>query len=59
MLCNEDKGIEIVYGEEKYICTGPRERQNKNLLYRHDKPNEQTKEGSLSSFIYTFTVVSS
>ncbi len=41
-----DKGIEIVYDEEKkYLLLGRLEqpRQNKNLLYLHDKPNEPTK----------------
>ncbi len=31
----------ILYGAGK-------SRQNKNLLYRHDKPNEPTREGPLS-----------
>jgi hypothetical protein len=40
-------GIEIVDGEEKIIfLLGRLEqlRQNKNLLYQNDKPNEPTKE---------------
>jgi hypothetical protein len=41
LLDDADKGIEIVYGEEKYILyrAGRLEqpRQNKNLLYRHDE----------------------
>jgi hypothetical protein len=41
----------IQYGEDKNkICTGPtieQPRQDKNLLYRHDKPNKPTKEGTL------------
>ncbi len=46
-----DKGIEIVYGElKKYFVPGRLEqpRQNKNLLYRYNEPNEPTKEGLLS-----------
>jgi hypothetical protein len=42
---NGDKGIEEVcgLGEEKYFVLGRLEqpRQNKNLLYWHDKPNER------------------
>jgi hypothetical protein len=44
-----DNGIEIVYGEEtKYFVLGQLEqpRQDKNLLYWHDKHNEPTKEGN-------------
>ena len=43
LLDNGYKGSEIVYGEEKkYFVLGRLEqpKQNKNLLYRHDKPNE-------------------
>ncbi len=40
-----NKRIEIVYYEEKIFCTSLLQpRQNKNLLYRHDKPNERTKK---------------
>jgi hypothetical protein len=42
---------EIVYGEENNIlyCELSRAvKAEQNLLYRHDKPNEPTKEGSLS-----------
>jgi hypothetical protein len=45
LLGDGDKGIEIVYGEEKkYFVLGLLEqpRQNRNLLYRHKKPNEPT-----------------
>ncbi len=48
LLDDEDKLIEIVYGEEKIFCTIGRleqPRQNKNLLYLHGKPNAPTKEG--------------
>jgi hypothetical protein len=44
-LGDGDKGIEIVYDEEKICCTGPSRaatRQKINLLYWHDKPNEPT-----------------
>jgi hypothetical protein len=27
-------------------------RQNKNILHRHDKPNESTKEGTLSFVLF-------
>jgi len=45
-LGDGDKGIEIVYDE---FLPGRLEqpRQNKNLLYRQDKPNKPTKEGHL------------
>jgi hypothetical protein len=49
-LSDGGQRIEIVYGEEiKYFVLGRLEqpRLNKNLLYRHDKPNELTKNGSL------------
>jgi hypothetical protein len=60
---NVDKGIEIVYGEEeKYFVLGRlvQPRQNKNLLYRHDKPNEPIKKGPLSFVLFEslFTSVS-
>ncbi len=53
MLGDGDKGIEIVYGGEKYFVMSRIEqpKQNKNLLYRHDKPNEPTKEGLPFSFV--------
>jgi hypothetical protein len=41
LLGDRDKGIEIVYGEEKiYFVLGrlEQQRQNKNLVYRHGKP---------------------
>jgi hypothetical protein len=59
-----DKRIEIMYCtvRKKIFCTGPTEqlRQNKNLLYRHDKPNEPTKKGHLSFVLFEspFTSVS-
>jgi hypothetical protein len=39
-----------VYGEEKIFCTGMTRaaKAEKNILYRHDNPNEPTKEGPLS-----------
>jgi hypothetical protein len=44
-----DKGIEIVFDEENFFVQGELEQpmQNKNLLYRHDKPNEPIKNGPL------------
>jgi hypothetical protein len=57
-----DKGIVIVYGEERYFVLGrlEQQRQNKNLLYRHDKPNEPTMDGPLSFVLFEspFTSVS-
>jgi hypothetical protein len=46
LLGDEDKGNEIVYGDEKYFVLGRLEqpRQNKNVLYRHGKPNEPRKD---------------
>jgi hypothetical protein len=51
--------------KELKLCTvrgGPIEqlRQNKNLLYRHDKPNEPTKKEPLSFVLFelSFTSVS-
>jgi hypothetical protein len=41
------KGIEIEYGEEKkflYWANLEQPRQNKNLLFRHDKSNLPTKK---------------
>jgi hypothetical protein len=62
LLENGDKETEIVYGEEKTFYTGlTREaRQAKNLLYRHEEPNESTNEGSLSFVLFEspFTTVS-
>jgi hypothetical protein len=47
---------------KKYLFLGRLEqpRQNKNLLYRHDKPNEPTKKGPLSFVLFEspFTSVS-
>jgi hypothetical protein len=42
LLGNGDKETKIVYGEEKIFYTGlTREaRQDKNLLYRHEEPNQ-------------------
>ncbi len=55
--------IEIVYGEEQNIFVLGRleqSRQNKNLLYRHDKLNEPTKTRPLSFVLFEspFTSVS-
>jgi hypothetical protein len=50
-----DKGFEIVCGGgKKYFVLGRLEqpRQNKGPLYRHDKPNEPTKEGLLSFVLF-------
>ncbi len=48
LLGDGDKRIKIMYGEgEKKFSTGQEPpRQNKNLLYRHNRPNEQTKKGA-------------
>ena len=49
-LGNRDKWSEIVYSEGKHIFVlGSLEqpRQEKNLLYRQDKPNKPSKEGPL------------
>ncbi len=40
LLGDGDKGIKIVYGEEK------------SILYWQDKPNEPTKEGLLSFVLF-------
>jgi hypothetical protein len=57
-----DKKIEKVYGEEQIFCTGMTRvaKAEKNILYRHDKPNEPTKEGPLSFLLFEspFTPVS-
>ncbi|MFO0001806.1 MAG: hypothetical protein ACK559_11820, partial [bacterium] len=62
LLGDGDKGIEIVSVREKYFVLGRLEqpRQNKNLLYRHDKPSEPTREGPLSCVLFEspFTSVS-
>jgi hypothetical protein len=41
LLRDVDKGIKIVNGEGKNICTSSTEqpKQNKNILYQHDKPD--------------------
>jgi hypothetical protein len=63
LLGEGDKVIEIVYGERKKYFVLDRlkqPRQNKNLLYWHDKPNDPTKEGSISFALFEspFTSVS-
>ncbi len=62
LLGDGDKGIKIVYGEEKIFGTGRLEqlRLNRNLLYRYGKPNEPTKEGPLTFVLFEspFTSVS-
>jgi hypothetical protein len=63
LLGDWDKEIEIECGEEKkYFVLGRLEqpRQNKNFLYRHDKPNEPSKKGPLSFVLFEspFTSVS-
>ncbi len=47
LLGDGDKGIEIVYGEEKNKCTGPTRagKARQKPLYRHNYPNEPTKQG--------------
>ncbi len=49
LLGDEDKGIEIEYGEEKTFCTGPTRaaKAEQKSLVPHDKPNEPTKKGPL------------
>ena len=58
VLIYKAKGIEILYsvGEENYFVPDQLEqpRQNKNLLYRHDKPNGPTKKGPLSFVLFSF-----
>jgi hypothetical protein len=63
LLGVRDKGIEIVYGEEKkhfvladYSSQGTR--QNKSLLYWHNKPNKPTKEGPLPFVLFEFPITS-
>jgi len=46
-----DKGIEIVYGEDFVLGRLAQPRQDKNLLYQHNKPNEPTKEGQEGQFV--------
>ncbi len=63
MLGDRDKGVEVVSGEEKkYFVLGRLEQpmQNKNFLYRHDKPKEPTKEEPYSFVLFEslFTSVS-
>ncbi len=54
-----DKGIERVYGD---FVLGRQEqpRQNKNLLYQQDKPEEKNNEGPLSFVLFEspFAIVS-
>jgi hypothetical protein len=50
LLGDGDKIIDIMFGEEKiFIVIGRLEqpRKKKNLLYRHGRPSEPTKEGHL------------
>jgi hypothetical protein len=49
-----DKKIEIVYGEEKNILYRADQSSpgRKKVLYRHDKPNEPTKERPLSFVLF-------
>jgi hypothetical protein len=62
LLDDGDKGIEIVYSEEKIFCTGPTRaaKAEQNLFYLHDKPNELVKKGPLSFVFFEspFTSVS-
>jgi hypothetical protein len=46
LLGDGDKEIKIVYGEDKHFVLGRLEqpRQNKNLLYRHDNPTDQSRK---------------
>jgi hypothetical protein len=46
---------------KKIFCTGlttEKPRQNKNLFYRHDEPNEPTKEGPLSFVLFESPFIS-
>ncbi len=49
LLGDGDKLSEKLFGEENFLVQGQLEplRQNKNLLYRYDEPNELTQEGHL------------
>jgi hypothetical protein len=60
LLGDRDKGIYIVYGEEKYfvLCRLEQPRLNKNLSYRHDKPNEPTMKGPLSFVLFKSPFIS-
>jgi hypothetical protein len=55
LLGDGDKGIETVNGEKKIILYSPTRaaKDEQNLLYLHDKPNEPTMEDSfhLHSFV--------
>jgi hypothetical protein len=56
ILCDGNKGSEILYGEEKNILYLADYRsqgmQNKNISYRHTKPRETTKIGPLSFVLF-------
>jgi hypothetical protein len=56
LLADEDKGIAIVSGEKINILYWADYRaaktEQKNFLYRHDKPKEPTKEGPLSFVLF-------
>ncbi len=62
MLGDGDEEIEIEYSEEICFALGRLEQpsQYKNLLYRHDKPYESTKKGTLSFVLFEspFTSIS-
>jgi hypothetical protein len=54
-LGDRDKEIEIVYGREKNICTGPTraaKAEQKSLVYRQDLPNEPAKEEPFSFVLF-------
>jgi hypothetical protein len=62
-LGDGDKGIEIVYGEEKnilYCAEAAKAEQKYPCMYWQGKPNEPTKEGPLSFVLFEspFTSVS-
>jgi hypothetical protein len=61
LLGDGDKRNDIVYGKDKNIFAQGRLEQlrlNTNLLYRHDKPNAPTKEGTLSLVFFESPFIS-
>jgi hypothetical protein len=55
LLADGDKGMEKAYVEEKkilYWTVLNMPRQNKNILYQHDKPKEPTKKGPHSFVLF-------
>ncbi len=60
LLADEDKRIEKVQVRKKYFVLGRpvQPRQNKNVLYWPDKPNEPIKEGPLSFALFESPITS-